>query len=366
MADVQSRRAENLREVFSRDEFHVESWYPKLGSHTFRTEFVKLTREQGEALLARCRANRSGDARQGAAKDPHLLTLLSELASAFDAVWSGPQRDDSGGRGCFIRLSTRSPKDAALSRPEMYPLFLAQREEVVKLYGPTIEMVLGKDGLDKLAFTRAAGRSLRVESAEEALDLMIASQRILEDLSESLLASSEGQGSPFDMSVVVRQWVDLPSEWEFRCFVVDGSLTAISQYFAKTYVPAMAKHKDAVLQALRAFFDETKGLLGDLQTYIVDYAVEWSDGAVQKIWIVEINNPPPVAGTSMFSKKDPADLDILWGRAPFEFRIVTSLPDDPMKNHRMWLEMQQQRERERGRMAQGFAAGGRAALRTSF
>jgi hypothetical protein len=122
-----------------------------------------------------------------------------------------------------------------------------------------------------------------------------------------------------------------------------------------------------VLAALRAFFDETKGVLQHVGTYIIDYAVEWGDGEVKKVWIVEVNNPPPVAGTSMFSKKNPQDLDIMWGRAPFEFRIVEDLPEDPMQSHRLWLEMAQRKDREKERARAGGAfAAAEQPLRTSL
>lgn len=37
------------------------------------------------------------------------------------------------------------------------------------------------------------------------------------------------------MKMIVRQWVDIRPEWEFRCFVYGGKMTAITQYYYFAY-----------------------------------------------------------------------------------------------------------------------------------
>jgi hypothetical protein len=201
-----SAREANLRAVSQLDQFHVESWYPLVREHTFPTELVPISRAEAEKLLARCRENRSraGDAAPAAGEDS-LAGMTSAVAAAMLKLSQESNSTDDPS-GFFVRLSTRSPKDAALFRPDLYKIFLEQRAEVVSLYGPAIEMRLGRDGVDKIAFTRAAGRSLRVTSAEEAMSLMTASQRVLEDVSESLAMTADDEEA-FSMSFVVRRCV---------------------------------------------------------------------------------------------------------------------------------------------------------------
>ena len=55
-----------------------------------------------------------------------------------------------------------------------------------------------------------------------------------------------------------------------------------------------------------------------LDTYTIDFAVVPS---TLKCYVVEINNPPPKAGCSLFNWDDPVDRTII-EKGPFEFRLL--------------------------------------------
>jgi len=80
--------------------------------------------------------------------------------------------------------------------------------------------------------------------------------------------------------------------------------------------------------------------------YVVDFAI---DPHSDKIWIVEINNPPPVAGQGCFNWENEIDLKIIRGELPFEFRILEKAPDDPLQEQRGWLQSEKDKKSKEGR-----------------
>ena len=133
------------------------------------------------------------------------------------------------GGGIFVRLSTRSPKDSALSSQQMKTLL---RESIAS---STIQNPDSNEAKteDLNAFTNACcwsvlpflshfvfllshvaqifsppliitNRSLRVETAEQATDLLLHSNRVFEDLVRCELALDDE--SKWKMDLVVRKW----------------------------------------------------------------------------------------------------------------------------------------------------------------
>lgn len=82
--------------------------------------------------------------------------------------------------GAFVRLGSRSPKDA--------------------------------------------GKSLHVTNADQAMTLFVNSERVFDDL---ILAI----GNKYTPHIWVRQWIDIPKDAEFRCFMKNRKLVGISQYY---------------------------------------------------------------------------------------------------------------------------------------
>lgn len=137
-------------------------------------------------------------------------------------------------------------------------------------------------------------------------------------------------------------------EFEFRAFIFNRKLTALTQYYKTTYVPQMSQQREKLEQLMKNFYSETEHLIPSrILDYVVDYAVDPGSG---KIWIVEMyvfalmllltcsNTPPPVAGQALFDWDDATDKNVLLGLSPFEFRIITERPADPVKDIRSFLE----------------------------
>src|SRR3990167_655371 len=78
-------------------------------------------------------------------------------------------------------------------------------------------------------FARLGSRSPKdnqteIRSGNDVLQAFCDSERVLDDL---MLCTK----MKYDPYVFVRQWVNIPKDKEFRCFVKDWGLRGISQYF---------------------------------------------------------------------------------------------------------------------------------------
>ncbi len=138
---------------------------------------------------------------QSALKQAHLLKswrgvdALERLALSIDKGMK-----DRGWNLVFVRLSSRSPKDAALLRPDF-------RAVLMRHYG---ELPQGARNSKLLALYAAATESMGCKNGAEALDLLTASERIQDDLSNMT-----------GLNVCVRKFVSFLPEYELRAFVWD-------------------------------------------------------------------------------------------------------------------------------------------------
>lgn len=229
--------------------------------------------------------------------------------------------------GVFVRLSSRSPKDSV--QQNLYDLYLEEKKLLLQEGYPD------DDVASKIAFTRANVRCLRVHSAREALGLMLNSNRVHEDLQMMVKLTTLPDDATITQ-IVIRKWEHILPEFEFRAFIFNRKLTALTQYYKTTYVPQMGEQREKLEQLMKNFYSETEHLIPSrILDYVVDYAVDPGSG---KIWIVEINTPPPVAGQALFDWDDATDKNVLLGLSPFEFRIITERPADPVKDIRSFLE----------------------------
>ena len=221
---------------------------------------------------------------------------LDELRSTLGALL-GELRT---GSGFFVRLSSRSPKDCLL-KCRAAP-------------GPDSDVAAG--------YTHP----------EMMLRALCSSQRIADDV--------RAQRPP---CIVVRPWVSLLGWSEVRVFVYQGKITAVSEYNPRTseetkngndtadslrclekdildfvlrqIIPAMANHAADGM--------ETGGTdaEGDPTSFIADVGlVSPGTGPNDAQWkLIEINPWGKACGGCLFSWV--VDADILFGRAPFEFRV---------------------------------------------
>ncbi|KIM87014.1 hypothetical protein PILCRDRAFT_4251 [Piloderma croceum F 1598] len=107
-----------------------------------------------------------------------------------------------------------------------------------------------------------------------------------------------------EQNFVFREWEPVPVNAEFRLFVANGVLTAISEYMFKLYSPRVITSQHAIRTCLAAYHAKTIApALGHLYAkYIVDVTIRGFNGSNEADWrpqVLEVN--PLVALEAGFS-----------------------------------------------------------------
>jgi len=160
---------------------------------------------------------------------------------------------------------------------------------------------------DYIAYIRSTSSCLKVKSGKEALRLMLRSKRIYEDLTFAELA---GQ-SRFDLQFEVREWCDeVYPEWEFRLFIWNHKLTCATQYHKDVYVPEISLQREKICELIQEFYlKEISGKIpSNCPNLTVDIAIKPD---LRTVWLIEIGNPPPVAGTALYDWDNEHHKDII-------------------------------------------------------
>lgn len=326
--------------------FQLENWYPLVKDFTFGMTVIPLSRDESRVLASyhevskmlrmqedfEIQQTRDPNAPFGtnwdskrfqrleAAIAKHIseeqVQLLNHLLTQLDSVIA------SYGGAAFVKLSTRSPKDAVFfGEPVKEHLRQILGQSTVPAGTPEAEEE------DIIAFIRAISFALRVSCGHEALTLLTRSERAFQDL---LLADlmNDNDRDRFSLSLVVRPWVNIDPEFEFRAFVSEGRLTACTQYYPNCFVSSIAARRDVIKQKIFSFWnEEIRPLIPASQpNYTIDFVLSTD---LEKITIVELNNPPPLAGTSLYNWEDSADREEILHGSEFRLRVLTQVPASP-------------------------------------
>ena len=285
----------------------LDRWYETLKDKTFRTEFVEITPNEARAIVTFWQEHyqhKPSDATllpESQITTPDTLKGLSQRLSMVISTLSPD-------RGAFVKLSTRSPKDSHIAFAKARTAY----DSRVSSFGSNAS---GNDKLTLLA--EVVIESLRVRNGDEAIKLFVSSDRVGEDLEYAL----EPGDLDFNkrISLVIREWVEIPLWAEFRGFIWDGKMTSIGQYNHPVMFPQLKEQAAAIQTDLETFFAFVQPHI-PLDKYIIDFA--WTK---ERVYLVEVN---PFDGEIVF----PASTG-LWSwerdreqmmRGPLELRIRES------------------------------------------
>ncbi len=221
----------------------------------------------------------------------------------------------------FLRLCGRSPKDGEpLDRDSIQHNYATELESLVKDQG------LPCNGNTKMiAISRTS--TLKVRCGREAMSLLLTSERVYSDMLDWIKYGEPEQ-------VCLRQWDDaLVLENEFRVFVFNNKITAISQYDHYTHFPSLVVNKDVILRGITHIWSQVHPKIGS-SSYVVDVGYfpnrsESEDISPKidqdsfqidpKFIVIEFSPFLPCTGASLFNWT--SDIDVLEGRRGLEFRI---------------------------------------------
>jgi len=180
---------------------------------------------------------------------------------------------------------------------------------------------LDTEAIKMLTFIHASCRSLKVYTTDEIIYFLTNSKRIREDLILGVMRDD------FNFKIIFREWCDyLEFENECRVFVWNKEITCITQYYSLVYVPYLNQNKSVVAKRIVEYFNDKVKDLIPISNYTIDICV-----MEKEIIVIEINPPPPMAGTSLFNWDINEDKEIILN-GPFEFRTLDNVPDNVLDN----------------------------------
>jgi hypothetical protein len=208
----------------------IDRWLLPFQHLTFPTIIFPLSQSTARAYLANYRHRYCHSSAPSSAE----LHLLHELTQQIDDAihqFNGP---------CFIRLTSRSPKDAVQIN---YQHFLQSHSTS----SPNEKLIL---------YFQLTTSNLQIHSGLEAMNLLSKSERIFLDLQQALDADMETEDvhCPWQVGICIRQWDPrINDQWEFRCFIHHSTLCAISQYNTFIHCPDLHLHKPAIQSLIQAY-----------------------------------------------------------------------------------------------------------------
>ena len=180
-----------------------------------------------------------------------------------------------------------------------------------------------------IALDEASIRLLAVNDGFHAIQLLLASERIQDDLSSSS-----------SLNLIIRQFIidrqHLKSE--FRAFIFQRQFTALTQYNEYIVDRYLLKNKDLVLNSIKDFFQK-ENILQEIpyENCVLDLILIENELHHYRVYICEINPLAEFAGTGLFSWL--TDRNVLLGRQIFEFRIRENDDTEIAQANNQWLSL---------------------------
>jgi len=150
-----------------------------------------------------------------------------------------------------------------------------------------------------------------VKNGVEVSELLIRSQRIFSDITMFFQYRVPGCTSG-SLCMILRDWIECPQDHEFRCYVHQRQLTAISQYHCYSYFSSL-QDKSHILRIREAI----QHYVGDvidcfpMSSFVIDVAVQ---PQTYSCYIIELNpfGQTMSSGSALFNWD--RDFDLLYGR----------------------------------------------------
>ncbi|KAL1921832.1 uncharacterized protein VTP21DRAFT_10474 [Calcarisporiella thermophila] len=187
--------------------------------------------------------------------------------------------------------------------PPSFPAIESQiREAIEEFEGAVFPKLNWSSPRD--AYWISSTGSLKCSSPTDVFLLLKASDFIAHDLSHAFERchnqSNNEESRPPVFELVLRKWYDLPPSMEFRCFIRDGKLIAISQR-DMSYYPFLEEMRDELRQKIVDFYECSIQGLFPSQHFVLDvYMTRNRD----KLFIIDFNPFSLSTDSLLFSWQD--------------------------------------------------------------
>src|SRR3990167_2409476 len=292
---------------------NASQWYPKVSEYTFATKFISLskiqceviskTRQNGRMIGSMYNFTEDKEERKKILQmDPVQMLqederiVLKELEEAIDHHLQDYKN------GAFVRLDTRSPKDAVLNSKLVKEIIT----EKIKQNPIKDKFSMECATSDSIIYWDSVSEACRVTSGAQAVELLTSSNRVSEDITLGLLSHGEG------IKIVIREWENIQPHLEFRVFIRNREITGITQYHKGLYIKKVVDNLELVEELITEAFNKIKNIdISPDHCYTADFVLITDGNTFTSARLIEINDPPPTAGTSLFDWDDENDRNLI-------------------------------------------------------
>ncbi|GKV32068.1 hypothetical protein SLEP1_g40699 [Rubroshorea leprosula] len=238
----------------------IQEWYPKFKSVSIRTLIHELPESFVQYLF-----DDSG-------------IILPESVFNEDAF---PNRIHNLEEEEDYQVSEGSGDEAEPSEPPSFPELEMEIKESIERLGGAVFPKLNWSAPKDSAWIAPSG-TLRCTSFSEIALLLRSSDSLVNDLCHAYDSCSDKTLSrPPSFFLALRKWYpSLLPEMEFRCFVKDQLLIAISQREVTTFYPVLLEKKNDLKTLIEQFFADNVKLKFESENYTLDVYVT-RDGRVK-------------------------------------------------------------------------------------
>eukprot|EP01089_Gocevia_fonbrunei_P008182 TRINITY_DN19853_c0_g1_i1.p1 TRINITY_DN19853_c0_g1~~TRINITY_DN19853_c0_g1_i1.p1 ORF type:complete len:437 (+),score=59.04 TRINITY_DN19853_c0_g1_i1:118-1428(+) len=241
--------------------YNIEQWYPSLAEIEKRLGIKQLTAKtiilnliDDELKLISTLA--SVHLSQSLGMGSHLTNDEMERQQNFEDkidLWMNTDLKsgtftNGDAKVWFCRLSSRSPKDGVAVNLDPSESLEVRMEKKIK--------------------------GLQVRNGQEILNLLQKSQRIFSDISMYFQYRVPNCSSG-TIALILREWMNqIPQDHEFRCYVHNKQLNAISQYHCYYRFEALqnVEHAEKIKETIVKYHDQIKDYL-PFPSYVIDVVV---------------------------------------------------------------------------------------------
>lgn len=264
--------------------FDLDEWYPLLEPITYKTFFLPLTLEEAESIIA---YNKTFYLHRAAFTSSH-TEVLEKLERKIEAFFD---TNTVLQKGAFLRLCGRSPKDGIPYNPRAYlEEYYSNLEDISK--AQNLDKTKGNTKMIAIAKTHW----LVVKNSMESLALLLSSRKVFLDLLDWVKFGGKEQ-------LCFREFDDdLDDDNEYRAFVFNNKLTAITQYNHFGVFNEVIQTRERVEKMIHNFWTcEVKNRL-KIANYVVDVVCK-----NEKIKLIELTPFLKTTGPGMFDWENDAD-----------------------------------------------------------